>query len=58
MENDTVEKQQLKSRCSFCSIVFTVSVGVVATVVLLCDQYSTDWLRYFDQLASNIKVPL
>lgn len=38
-------------------ITCTASVMLIVLVVaLLCDWYSLDWLRYFDDLASNVTV--
>lgn len=46
-------------RC-YCSrvIVMVVAVAVVGLIMALCDQYTTNWLLYFNRLLSNITIPL
>ena len=51
---------KLKKRCYFplemYGMYFASSILVVAAILLVCDQYSLEWLRYFDDLASNTTV--
>ena len=49
-----------KGHCSFgtCSLVLACAVCIVAIVLFFCDQYSMNWLQYFDKLADGIIVPL
>jgi hypothetical protein len=50
-----------ESRLTTCSLllIMTILIGAIAILILyLCDDYSIQWLKYFNSIHKNIKVPM
>ena len=39
-------------------MVLVIVLPLVAVIVYLCDQFSLDWLRYFNELVASVKIPI
>ena len=54
---ESVSSKDTSFRCS-CPIILAFAICIIAIVLLFCDQFSTKWLKYFDEWAGNARIPL